>query len=266
MRDYRDAKAMAQTLRDVLADRAVSLTHSESLELVARILGFRDWHVLSARIQSQAQPSIATAVPSISANRSLPVVPVKDIVLFPDFVTPIFIAREKTKRAIEQAISKDGCVLVLTQHRPTDEIVATDALYGVGVIAKVLDLTLLGDGSFRCILKNLERAVVSHFGDGDFLSAEIMSLKETRGQEPEAFRLQRSVLEKLEAYLNIDFSSSPVPYARLPSIHEPGMFADTVAPILSIAIDRRQDLLETGDVVARLEKILAIVATDREAA
>jgi ATP-dependent Lon protease len=266
MRDFRDAKAMAQTLREVLAVRAVSLTHSESLELIAKILGFRDWNVMSARIQSQPRPLDATSTLSTPANLILPVVPLKDIVLFPDMVTPIFIGREKTKHAVEQAVVNDCCILGVSQRRITDETVSADTLYQVGVTAKVLDFTPLADGTFRSIIKSLERVNIAHFAEGRCLSAEITPIEETRGHDPKAYNLMRSVLENLEAYLNIDFSMSTVPYARLPHIREPGTFADVVAPFLSIEIDRRQDLLETGDVIARLEKILTVVTADRDAA
>ena len=266
MRDFRDAKVMAHTLREALVARSVSLSHSESLAPVARILGFRDWNALSARIQSQSQPA---ATPSISASApvSLPIVPLRDIVFFPNAVSPIFIGRDKTKRAVEQAIANATCILAVTQRRATDETLTADALYSVGVTAKVLDLTPLGDGTMRGIIRCIERATVTHFADTEFLSAEIDLIKETRNDDPEAFKLARSVLEKLEAYLGINFSVEQVPYARLPRItHLPRTFADAVAPLLPIGIDQRQDLLDTSDVVSRLEKILAIVSTDRQAA
>ena len=94
MRDFRDGKAMAQTLREALQAKSVSLTHSESLELVARVLGFHDWNVLSARIQSEHQPLATkpTALPSTSTG--LPTMPVRDLVLFPKMVVPLIMARE----------------------------------------------------------------------------------------------------------------------------------------------------------------------------
>jgi ATP-dependent Lon protease len=266
MRDFRDAKAIAQTLRDALAARSVSLSHSESLELVSRILGFRDWNALSARIQSQSKPAAAPSR-SASAPVSFPIVPLRDIVFFPNAVSPIFIGREKTKRAVEQAIANDTCILAVTQRRATDETLTADALYAVGVTAKILDLKPLGDDTMRGVIRCLERATITHFCDREFLSAEIDLIEETRDDDPEAFKLTRSVLERLKVYLNIDFSVEQVPYARLPRItHLPRTFADAVASLLPIGIDQRQDLLDTSDVVSRLEKILAIVTMDRQAA
>src|SRR5215468_10440116 len=109
MRDFRDAKAMAQTLREALQTKSVSLTHSESLELVAKVLGFHDWNVLSARIQSeqtesgQQAPATEQAA-SISTSAPLPTVPLRDAVLFPKMVIPLLMGREASKRAVECAM------------------------------------------------------------------------------------------------------------------------------------------------------------------
>ena len=104
MRDFRDAKAMAQTLREALKTKSVSLTHAESLELVAKTLGFHDWNVPSARIQSEhqrpvteaAQPPIAATMVGKNLRRGerLPTMPLRDLVLFPKMTLPLFAGRE----------------------------------------------------------------------------------------------------------------------------------------------------------------------------
>src|SRR5262245_15394502 len=91
MRDFRDAKAMAQTLRDALKARSVSITHSESLELIAKILGFHDWNVLSARIQAERPAAdLSTATP-LPGGASMPTIPLRDIVLFPRMTLPLYV-------------------------------------------------------------------------------------------------------------------------------------------------------------------------------
>ena len=266
MRDFRDAKAMAQTLRDALSARSVALTHSESLELVAKLLGFRDWNVLSARIQSDIAPPTGSPAQGREESSALPVVPMRDIVFFPQMVSPIFIGREKTRRAVQRAATNRCPILAVTQRRSADDQITADALYGMGVTAEIVDITPLGDSTIRVIVKVLSRARIAQFVDGDFLAAEIAPVEETRRHEADAFSLKGTVLEKLKSYLNIDFSVSQVPYVRLQHIPQPGAFADAVASLLPIEISRRQELLETADVIERLEKILAIVAADRRAA
>jgi ATP-dependent Lon protease len=282
MRDFRDAKAMAQTLRDALQAKSLSLTHSESLELVAKVLGFHDWNVLSARIASERQQSVAgpaavaatrvattvtattvplTALPPILAGAGLPAVPLRDLVLLPQMIVPLFVGRDTSKRAVERAMAGDKHILAVTQRSSADDNPARDALYAVGVTASVIDLATAADGTLRLIVKGLERAALLHLAAGEFLAAEIALIAESRSREAEAFTLSQAVLERFPGYLNVDLLSQP--YARLRHFREPGVLADAVAAILPIEIAQRQDLLETGDVITRLEKILALMKSDR---
>jgi ATP-dependent Lon protease len=266
MRDFRDVKAMAQTLREALKAKSVSLTHSESLELVAKILGFHDWNVLSAAVQAEREPRLITpaAMPPGSAGAPLPTVPLRDLVLFPNMIAPLLMGRDASKRAVERAMAFDQRILAVTQRRATDDNPTPEGLYGVGVTASVIDFTPLDDGTIRLLVKGLARAAIVQTAEGQFLTAEIAAVEETRGLEAEAFDLSRAVLEECRAYRNASLAAAP--YARLPHIREPSVLADAVAPFLWVEIDRRQDLLETSDVVARLDKILALMKGDRLAA
>jgi ATP-dependent Lon protease len=270
MRDFRDAKAMAQTLREALKTRSVSITHSESLELVAKILGFHDWNVLSARIQSESPPipvKSGDTIPPIAGPASrdhLPTVPLRDFVLFPLMMAPLFVGRDMTKRALECAMAGDRRILVITQRHSGDDNPAAGALYGIGVTASVLDFMPLGDGTIKLLVRGLGRARIVHLAEGPFLSAEIGPVAESRGKDEEAIALSRTVLEQLKALRKNDILSSP--YDRLSFIQEPGALADAVAPLLKCEISQRQELLETGDVIARLQKILALMRNNRQAA
>jgi ATP-dependent Lon protease len=111
MRDFRDAKTMAQTLRQALKAKSVSLTHSESLELVARTFGFPDWNFLAAKIQASepaaGQPVPATVPAATSTGSIVPIIPMRDLVLFPQMVMPVFVGRERTRRAVERAMAEE---------------------------------------------------------------------------------------------------------------------------------------------------------------
>jgi uncharacterized protein len=266
MRDFRDAKSMAQTLREALKLKSVSLTHSESLELVAKILGFHDWNVLSARIQAEhqpsGQPSTAAAPSPIPAGVALPTVPVRDIVLFPSMIVPLFLGRAASVRALEHAEAGDKRILVLTQKRAADDNPAPADLYGVGTICSILDRETFADGTIRMVVKSLARAAVKHLTEGPFLAGEVARVEESRGEEAQAFALMREVLEKFRALGD----ASLMPYSRLMRIPVPGALADAIALHISIEIDRRQDLLETSDVITRLEKILALMKSGQKAA
>ncbi len=273
MRDFRDAKAMAQTLREALKAKSVAITHSESLELVAKILGFHDWNVLSARIVSTqraaAQPATAlpaTALQPLPARAHLPALPLRDIVLFPQMIVPLFVGRDRSRRAVERAMENDGRILGITQRRSGDDDPARGDLYDIGVTASVIDLVTLDDGTIKLIAKSLERAaIVRVFDEGQFLTAETAPIQESRDQATAASALSLEVLENFQkSYPNINFSSPP--FARLKNIRQPGTLADMIAPLLSIGIEQKQNLLETADVAARLEKILALMKADRQAA
>ena len=269
MRDFRDAKAMAQTLREALKAKSISLTHSESLELVATILGFRDWNVLSATIQSEAKPVAipGSAVPAtvrLAAENQLPIVPLRDIVVFPHLNVPLFAGRAKTIRAIECAMAQDRRILVVTQRRPADDNPTAADLYGVGLTARVIDLLKLNDGTIKLLVKSLSRATLVRLVEEPFLTAEIAPFDESRGQDEEAITLSRAVLEALLAARNSGQISFL--YDRLQESKEPGALADAVAAILPCDIGQKQDLLETGDVVSRLQAILALMKTEQQAA
>lgn len=274
MRDFRDAKAMAQTLSEALSAKSVSLSHSESLELIARILGFRDWNVLAARIQvsqpvgaGSRNPAPGASPLSASSGADIPIFPMRDLVLFPQMTVPIFVARDKTRRAVEHAMAGDRRVLVVAQRRATDNDPGNlESLYPVGVTASVINCQTQVDGVLKVAVSGLQRAAILHLVNADFLAAEVAPVEEQRGQSAEAAARSSAVLDTYQSYANIDFSSlQRRPEARrgLPSIGDPGVLADTLAPLLSISIEQKQQLLETSDVVARLEKILDLMKAGR---
>ncbi len=193
MRDFRDAKAMAHTLRDALKAKSVSLTHSESLELIARTLGLPDWNFLAARIQASQPMLVPSAkgtvpVPSVSTATIVPILPIRDLVLFPQMVTPLFVGREKTRLAVEEAMTADGRVLVVTQRRATDDNPALDALYPVGVTAAIVNCATQVDGTLKLFVSGLERAAIVRLVKAKFMAAEVARIDETGGDTAERGR------------------------------------------------------------------------------
>jgi ATP-dependent Lon protease len=269
MRDFRDAKAMAQSLREALKAKSVSLTYSESLELVARTLGVPDWNVLAARIQA-SQSTLAPSVPSMSAadlpapaaGARIPIIPMRDLVLFPQMVTPIFVGRERTRRAVDSAMAGDGRILAVTQRRSADDEPTLDALYSVGVVASVINRMTLPDGTLKVFVSGLKRAALVSMVDDEYLAAEVTPVEEGRGQSAEAAALSRTVLDTYMIYAKIDLSppaQGPRTSFRLPYVGDPSVLVDSIAPSLSVGIDKKQQILETGDVVTRLEMLLELM-------
>src|SRR6201999_1200109 len=217
MRDFRDAKAMAQTLREALKTKSVSITHSESLELIARSFGLPDWNHLAARIQaSEPTPLQAAVTASMPPWAGVPILPMRDLVVFPQMVAPIFVGRDKTRRAIERAIATDGRILVITQRRSADDDPEVDDLYSVGVMASIIHNTTLLDSTLKLFISGHERSVVVRPVEQEFLTAEATPLEQSRGHTAEAVVLFRPVLEAYQKWAKVDFSVMPQgPQARM---------------------------------------------------
>jgi len=254
MRDFRDAKAMAQTLREALKTKSISLTHSESLEVVAKTLGFHDWNVLAAVIQASGKVLAAPRRPpasTLGGGAQIPVAPMRDVVFFPQAITPIFVGREKTRRAIESAAKKDGRPFVVTQKRVDDDDPDFGGLYSVGVIADIIHRVELPNGTLRVRVSCSQRAAIVRPIDRDFLAADVAPIEEVRGLDAEAFTLIGEIFEAYQAYTNTAPPQSLHRYSR-----EPGVLADVVVQLMEVGIEKMQKILETNDVVARLETIL----------
>lgn len=265
MRDFRDAKAMAQTLRDALKTKSITLTHSESLELIAKTLGFHDWNVLSAAIQAtETMPAAGAKLPSSGRGSPLPIVPLRDIVVFPQMVAPLFVGREKTKQAVEAALSGDGRILAITQRRSADDDPGRTDLYPMGVTANVIRRLPLSDGTLKLIVSGVQRAAIVKTVAAEFPAAEVTIIEDINEDlTVDTVALSHQVLAGYEAYANASA-------ARFQGyVAHPGTLADAIAPmlqLLSIGIEKMQQLLETNDVVRRLELILELMKAGKQAA
>jgi uncharacterized protein len=255
MRDFRDAKAMAQTLRDTLKSKSVTLSHSESLELVAKTLGFHDWNVLSAAIQA----SQLDAKPN-NGGTALPIIPMRDIVLFPRLLMMISVGRDKTKRGIESAMAGDRRLFTVTQKRGEDNDPGFAALYSIGVTADIIDRVELPDGIWRVKISCSDRAAIIRPHQGDYLAADIKPIEQTRAMTVEAFARVREVLDAYQSYTK---NAAPA-YLRGYS-QEPGVFADVAVQLLKVSLEKAQQALEIGDVVKRLEMILELMKAGGQA-
>ena len=265
MRDFRDAKAMAQTLRDALKTKSVSLTHSESLELIARAFGLHDWNVLAASIEAvQPADKRQAATPPVAAATVLPILPLRDIVLFPQMIAPIFVGRDKTRLAVAEARTGGGQLFAVKQRRSGDDDPAFSDLHSVGVTASVIDSVTLKDSTVKMMVAGHRRATLVRQVEGRFLSAEVAPVQETQVDlTADILALSQQVLDANKAYANL-------PRAAFRNyLTDPAMLVDSIAPLLqimSIGTDRMQEILEANSVVKRLEILLELMKAGRQAA
>ncbi|MEW6017640.1 MAG: endopeptidase La [Pseudomonadota bacterium] len=197
----------------------------------------------------------------MSETKTLPVLPLRDIVVFPHQPVPLFVGREKSVRALEEAMRNEGKeILLLTQKDKDDDDPAPIAIYEVGVVATILQLLKLPDGTVKVLVEGKTRAGVARYtAQADYYEAEIAPLSEDGLGSAEAEALSRAVVEQFETYVKLNKKVPPEALAAMPQIENPGELADRVASHLSVKISDKQALLEIFDVVKRLEKVYALM-------
>jgi ATP-dependent Lon protease len=176
MRDFRDAKAMAQTLRESLSHKAMTISHSESLELVSKMLGLSDWNTLAAVLQvGRGEPA---ARPK-SAVARYPAVPLRDVVPFPTATYPFVIGREKTVQAIKQARERERELVLAVQRGDAVDEPGFNDVHEIGVRAELLAVNLLADGTRLAQARAIQRVAIRRWAvaEGAF-QAEVADIDE----------------------------------------------------------------------------------------
>ncbi len=193
-------------------------------------------------------------------TKTLPVLPLRDIVVFPHMVVPLFVGRDKSVRALEEVMKGDKQILLATQKNSSDDDPAPTAIFDIGVVASVLQLLKLPDGTVKVLVEGKSRARVERFtGQTDFYQAEVVAVEEQGGDAHEAEALSRAVVEQFENYIKLNKKVPPEALASIPQISEPGKLADSIAAHLSVKIADKQQLLEIFNIVKRLEKVYALM-------
>src|SRR5881392_2497278 len=193
--------------------------------------------------------------------KTLPILPLRDIVVFPHQPVPLFVGREKSVRALEEAMRAEGKqILLATQKDKDDDDPSPAAIYDVGVVATILQLLKLPDGTVKVLVEGKARAGITRFtGQGDYYEAEIAMVQEDGVGSPEAEALSRAVVEQFENYVKLNKKVPPEALASIPQIENPGELADRIASHLSVKISEKQQLLEVFNVAKRLEKVYALM-------
>jgi ATP-dependent Lon protease len=189
-------------------------------------------------------------------STSYPVLPLRDIVVFPHMIVPLFVGREKSVRALEEVMKDDKQILLSSQIDPGDDDPSRDGIYRAGVMANVLQLLKLPDGTVKVLVEGKARVRITEFVENDnFFEAHAEYLPEALGNEEEVAALVRSVGEEFERYAKIKKNIPEEALAAVAEATEPAKLADLVAGHLGVEVKQKQDLLETLIVAERLEKV-----------
>jgi len=190
----------------------------------------------------------------------LPLLPLRDVVVYPHMVIPLFVGREKSIEALEAAMTGEKQILLLAQKNPADDDPGEDALYRVGTIATVLQLLKLPDGTVKVLVEGEQRGAVERFVEVEgHIRAEVALIEETEAADRESEVFVRSLLSQFEQYVQLGKKVPAEVLSSLNSIDEPGRLVDTMAAQMALKIEQKQEILEIIDLAARVEHVLALL-------
>ena len=170
-------------------------------------------------------------------TRAYPVLPLRDIVVFPHMIVPLFVGREKSIKALEEVMRSDTFILLATQKNASDDDPATDAIFEVGTLASVLQLLKLPDGTVKVLVEGATRAKVLKYTDrNDYYEADATALADDMGDRVEAEAMARSVVNEFENYVKLNKKVSPEVVGVIQQIEDYAKLADTVASHLAVKI------------------------------
>ena len=196
-------------------------------------------------------------------TNSFPVLPLRDIVVFPHMIVPLFVGRDKSVRALEDVMQDDKQILLAAQKNAADDDPGQDDIYGVGTISTVLQLLKLPDGTVKVLVEGSERAKITHYHDNpDFFQVDAETIPEIDGEDEEHEALSRSVIDQFEQYVKLNKKIPPEVLVSVNQIENAAKLADTVASHLALKISEKQELLETASVAERLERVFSYMEAE----
>ncbi|AQX21492.1 ATP-dependent proteinase, Serine peptidase, MEROPS family S16 [Bartonella sp. CDC_skunk] len=188
------------------------------------------------------------------------ILPLRDIVVFPHIIVPLFVGREKSICALEKTMVMDNQILLVTQKNASDDDPTSEGLYDVGTIAKILQLLKLPDGTVKVLVEGTARAKINQFIENDdYLQAYVTIAEETKDDDVEIKALSRSVISYFENYVKLNKKISPEIVSAVSQISDPSKLADTIASHLVIKLAEKQEILALLPIRNRLERVLSFM-------
>lgn len=192
----------------------------------------------------------------------LPVLPLRDVVVFPHLVMPLFVGREKSIKALEQAMEEGKQIFLVAQHDATDDDPDLSLIYDFGAIANILQMLKLPDGTVKVLVEGANRAQVLRYIEAEFLSAEVVLQEETAMDDREAQVMMRAVNETFEKYVKLNSKIPSEVLTSIASIQDGSRMADSIAAYLNVKNQDKQTILSFVDATDRLEYILNLMENE----
>lgn len=203
--------------------------------------------------------------PNKNKGRRFPLLPLRGLLVYPSMVLHLDVGRDKSVKALEKAMVDDNLILLCSQSEVSIEEPSEDEIFRIGTVAKVRQMLKLPNGTIRVLVEGLERAeIIQYIDNEEYYEVQARELPEEETNDPEVSALMRTVLTQFEHYINLSKKVTPETLAAVSDIEEPGRLADVITSHLLIKIKDKQDILETVDIRARLERLLDILNNERE--
>lgn len=195
-----------------------------------------------------------------SAVTELPLLPLRDVVVYPHMVLPLFVGRERSIEALEDAMANNKQVLLVAQRNAADDNPTEDGIYQVGTVSNILQLLKLPDGTIKVLVEGGYRAAVEHIDDeGPFTLAGVHEILSEDIPEREIEPLLRTTIAQFEKYVNLSKKVPAEVLTSLTGIDEPGRLADTIAAHMSVPLEEKQNILEISSIRARLDHLMGLM-------
>ena len=192
-----------------------------------------------------------------------PILPLRDIVVFPHMIVPLFVGREKSINALEEVMQSDKHILLAAQKNAGDDDPAPDGIYQMGTLASVLQLLKLPDGTVKVLVEGISRAAVDHYTENpEYFEASVFRIEENIGAPEEIEALARSAVSQFETYVKLNKKISPEVLGNIAQIEDYSKLADTIASHLAIKISDKQEVLETTTISERLERVCTLMESE----
>ncbi|MGB8956880.1 MAG: endopeptidase La [Tumebacillaceae bacterium] len=198
-------------------------------------------------------------------KRTLPLLPLRGLLIYPTMVMHLDVGRDKSVRALEKAMVGDNLILLVSQVETTIDDPEPDDIFQMGTVARVKQMLKLPNGTMRVLIEGLNRAEILDYLESDeYYLVEVNEIAEVEEHDPEIDALMRAILHQFEQYIKISKKITQETLASVTDIDEPGRLADAIASHLTLKIRDKQTILEAVDVKDRLEKLLKILSDERE--
>ncbi len=203
-------------------------------------------------------PDKENALPLIARY---PVLPLRDIVVFPHMIVPLFVGRDKSVRALEEVMSNDKKILLVAQKKAGEENPGIEDLYTMATLGTVLQLLKLPDGAIKVLVEGAGRIEIARYIEhSDYLEAEVRPVEDEMGDKPaEAEAMSRATLQQFDSYIKLNKKIPSEVMTSLSEVRDASKLADTIASHLAVGLPEKQEILEEVSVPARLEKILNVI-------